>query len=128
MEYRWSTWSTSTSCGSREATVVAPVHVASKYYIRPLNNVFIGSVPIDHKHIFAIIRCMVPSTASLAWSPGMPGTYIIYKGIQETTSHGEFYYCTQLMRISWVIRDDKVLPFGSSFIEPRTSSYSITTH
>ena len=65
---------------------------------------------------------------SLAWSPGMPGTYIIYKGIQETTSHGEFYYCTQLMRILWVIRDDKVLPFGSSFIEPRTSPYSITTH
>ena len=35
-----------------------------------------------------------PSMVSLAWSPGMPGTYIIYKGIQETTSHGEFYYCT----------------------------------
>ena len=48
MEYRWSTWSTLSSCGSREATVVAPVHVASKYYIRPLNNVLIGSVPIDH--------------------------------------------------------------------------------
>ena len=73
------------------AKLPAPVHVASKYYIRPLNNVLIGSVPIDHKHIFAIIRCTVSPTVSLAWSPGMPGTYIIYKGIQETTSRGEFY-------------------------------------
>ena len=41
------------------AKLPAPVHVASKYYIRALNNVLIGSVPIDHKHIFAIIRCTI---------------------------------------------------------------------
>ena len=54
--------------------MVARVHVASKYYIRPDEQCshWVGA------YRYAIIRCTVPPTVSLAWSQGMPGTYIIY--------------------------------------------------
>ena len=43
---------------------------------------------------------------TVAFFEGMPGAYIICKGIQEicirATSRGKFYYCTPLLLIPWV--------------------------
>ena len=96
LEYRWSTWSTSSSCvleRSREVTMVARVHVASKYYIQTMLS--LGRCLSTTNISYAIIRCTVAPTVSPAWSQGMPGTYIIYKGIP-------LLRCTPLVLISWV--------------------------
>ena len=73
--------------------MVAPVHVASKYYIRTMLS--LGRCLLITNICYAIIRCTVPPTVSPAWSQGMPGTYIIYKGIP-------LLQCTSLVLISWV--------------------------
>ena len=67
--------------------MVAPVHVASKYYIRPDEQCshWVGV------YRFAIIRCTVPPTVSLAWSH-------ICKGILEIPQ----LQCTPLVLISWI--------------------------
>ena len=95
LEYRWSTWGTSPSCvleRSREVTMVARVHVASKYYIQTMLS--LGRCLSTTNISYAIIRCTVPPTVSPAWSQGMPETYIIYKGIP-------LLQCTPLVLISW---------------------------
>ena len=66
--------------------MVAPVHVASKYYIRPDEQCshWVGV------YSYAIIRCMVPPSVSL-WSH-------ICKGILEIPQ----LQCTPLVLISWI--------------------------
>ena len=43
---------------------------------------------------------------TVAFFEGMPGTYVICKGIQEicirATGRGKFYYCSPLLLIPWV--------------------------
>ena len=95
LEYRWCTWSTPSSCvleRSREATMVARVHVASKYYIQTMLS--LGRCLLTTNISYAIIRCTVAPTVSPAWSQGMPGTYIIYIVRHSCLSRG----------LEWVIR------------------------
>ena len=63
-----------------------------------LQNITLGRCLSTTNISYAIIRCTVAPTVSPAWSQGMPGTYIIYKGIQGIP----LLQCTSLVLISWV--------------------------
>ena len=122
LEYRWSTWSTSSSCvleRSREVTMVARVHVASKYYIQTMLS--LGRCLSTTNISYAIIRCTVPRR----WA--RPGVQGCWEHILSTL------YATCAYLVGWnglsvFTLDDKVLHFGSSSIELCTSPYSITTY